>query len=146
MCTEIYPESLHEQRFCFYDAWFPLFLLTIVVELPQEWDSHPLDDKGRKERVHLVRLDIDSPEFRDVQDRFMQGIPDGRVSISSIQRVQNPSMYRSYVAKKQSMDEKNGIHKNEWRLFHGTGYHNVKEINAHGLNRSFCGQVHGTYT
>ena len=75
----------------------------------------------------------------------MESLSDREVSISSIQRVQNPSMYRSYVTKKQSMDEKNGIHKNERRLFHGTGFHNVKNINAHGFNRSFCGR-NGTYT
>ena len=110
------------------------------MELPQQWDFHPLDGKGRKERVHLVRLDIDSPEYQDVQDRFMESLSDREVSILSIQRVQNPSMYRSYETKKQSMDEKNGIHKNERRLFHGTGFHNVKDINAHGFNRSFCGR------
>ena len=37
------------------------------------------------------------------------------------------------------MAEKNGNHKNESYLFHGTGYHNVKDICAHGFNRSFCG-------
>ena len=137
--------QFNEQRFCVDNAWFALFLWTIVVELPQEWDFHPLDGKGRKERVHLVRLGSDSPEYQYVQGNFMESLSDREVSISSIQRVQNPSMYRSYVTKKQSMDEKNGIHKNERRLFHGTGFHNVKNINAHGFNRSFCGR-NGTYT
>ena len=99
-----------------------------------------MDGKGRKERVHLGRLDIDSPEYQGVQDRFMKSLSDREVAILSIQRVQNPSVYRSYETKKQSMDEKNGIHKNERRLFHGTGFHNVNDINAHGFNRSFCGR------
>lgn len=62
-----------------------------------------------------------------------------KVCVISIQRVQNPPIYRSYTMKKQSMAEKNGNHKNERYLFHGTGYHNVKDICAHGFNRSFCG-------
>ncbi|KAJ7381861.1 hypothetical protein OS493_038625 [Desmophyllum pertusum] len=73
----------------------------IVVPLPLEWDDHPQDAKGRDERVHLVRLEMDSTEYQGVQDKFMKSVPDHeKVSITSIQRVQNPSMYRSYVTKK----------------------------------------------
>lgn len=62
-----------------------------------------------------------------------------KMCLTAIQRVQNPAMYRSYVMKKQSMDEKNGNHKNERYLFHGTAHHNARDITAHGFNRSFCG-------
>ena len=111
----------------------------IVLPLPKNWDCHPLDAKKRKVKVHPVRLDADSQEYKDVNEKFMRSISEN-ICVTSIQRIQNPSMYRSYATKRQSMDEKNGNHKNEWYLFHGTAYQNVKDINAHGLNRSFCGR------
>ena len=129
-CSYVFAFLLHD---------YPLLCRTIVVPLLRNWDCHPLDAKGREVRVHPVRLETDSPEYQAVHDRFMKSIFD-KVSITNIHRIQNPSMYRSYVTKKQSMDEKNGNHRNEWYLFHGTGYHNVNDINAHGLNRSFCGR------
>ena len=47
-------------------------LFSLVVPLPHDWDNHPLDIKGREERVYLARLETGSYHYREVQDRFMQ--------------------------------------------------------------------------
>ena len=82
----------------------------IVLPLPKNWDCHPLDAKKREVKVHSMRLDADSPEYKDVNEKFMESISEN-VCVTSIQRIQNPSMYHSYATKKQSMDEKNGNHR-----------------------------------
>ena len=57
--------------------------------------------------------------------------------IEQIERIQNPSLFKQYVIKKQSLDEKNGS--NEMFLFHGTKGDKLAEINETGLNRNYAG-------
>lgn len=89
----------------------------------------------------MVSLPEDSQEYKAVEEKFLQTLS-GKVVISKIERIQNPSMFNSYMLRKQSMDEKNGTIDNELELFHGTRPESVKEINVQGFNRSLCG-VHG---
>lgn len=44
----------------------------LVIPLPREWDPQPLDTKGRAKRVHLARLEMDSPEYQEVEKRFKE--------------------------------------------------------------------------
>ena len=62
------------------------------------------------------------------------------LTILKIERIQNPSLFKQYTMKKQSMDEQNGS--NEILLYHGTAANNVPDINQNGLNRSYNG-THG---
>ena len=74
-----------------------------------------------------------------MEEKFLHSLR-GKVSIVSIERVQNPAMYNSYTVRKQAMDLKNGTHENQLELFHGTKYESFKPINVQGFNRSLCGQ------
>lgn len=89
----------------------------------------------------MVCLSEDSQEYKAVEEKFLRSLS-GKVVIKKIQRIQNPSMFNSYMLRKQTMDEKNGTIDNELELFHGTKPDSVKEINVQGFNRSLCG-VHG---
>ena len=89
----------------------------------------------------MVSLPEDSQEYKAVEEKFLRTLS-GKVVISKIERIQNPSMFNSYMLRKQSMDEKDGTIDNELELFHGTRPESVKEINVQGFNRSLCG-VHG---
>ena len=91
---------------------------------------------GGKE-VHTVRLDCNSQEYREVSDHFYATAQN--VSITSIERIQNPLLYRTYVLKKENMDKVNGGN-TERRLFHGTSSESITPINKQGFNRSLCGK------
>ena len=54
--------------------------------------------------------------------------------IIEIERIQNPPLFGTYIAKKY---EKKGI--NEKYLFHGTKFESVDPIIRHGFNRSYAG-------
>ena len=114
-----------------------------VSQHPKDWDAQPRDERGKEEILHLVSLARESQEFKTVQEKFLKSLR-GKVSITMIERIQNPSMFFSYMSRKQSMDDKNGTLENEMQLFHGTKYDSVKAINIQGFNRSLCGQ-HGKY-
>lgn len=113
--------------------------LIIVLPLPVEWDPQPRDDSGKEETVYLASLAWDSQEFKRVEGTFLQSLR-GKASIKNIERIQNPSMFISYMLRKQTMDDKNGTLDNELHLFHGTAYDSVKAINVQGFNRSLCGR------
>ena len=89
--------------------------------------------------VYTVTLAPDSSEYKKCV-RMVRATA-ARVNIQSIQRVQNPYLWQSYMVCKQKMDKDNRGN-NERQLFHGTNADNFKAINAQGFNRSFCG-VHG---
>ena len=114
-----------------------------MLPLPAEWDPQPRDESGKEEVLHLVSLTQDTQEYKTVQKMFNQSLR-GKASITSIERIQNPSMFHSYMLRKQAMDEKNGTLENELQLFHGTKPDSVKSINVQGFNRSLCG-IYGTY-
>ena len=114
-----------------------------MLPLPAEWDPQPRAESGKEEVLHLVSIGRDTQEYKTVQKMFHQSMR-GKAPITSIERIQNPSMFNSYMLRKQAMDEKNGTLENELRLFHGTRPDSVKSINLQGFNRSLCG-IHGTY-
>ena len=115
-----------------------LWSMTTVLPLPDHWVTQPRDEQGKEEQLHLASLLRESEEFRKIKDKFLKSL--SKVNIVSIERIQNPSLYYPYMARKQSMEEKNGTQENELQLFHGTKHESVKAINLQGFNRSFCGQ------
>lgn len=117
-----------------------------MLPLPPEWDPQPRDESGKEEVVHLVSLAQGTQEYETVRKMFhlSMGMRE-KASITNIERIQNPSMFHSYMVRKSIMDEKNGTLENERQLFHGTKPDSVKFINAQGFNRSLCG-IHGKYS
>ncbi|XP_028392678.1 protein mono-ADP-ribosyltransferase PARP15-like [Dendronephthya gigantea] len=113
------------------------------VSVPDYWDPQARDKSGKEVAVHLVTLNPNNPrqqkENKNISDHFYQTA--GNQRIQHIQRVQNPSLFKQYLMKKQSLDEKIGS--NEKFLFHGTRGDKVREINKTGLNRSYAGNAHG---
>ncbi|KAL5022027.1 hypothetical protein ScPMuIL_001182 [Solemya velum] len=58
---------------------------------------------------------------------------------TSIERIQNRTLYMQYTAKKKLL-EQNAPKQVERYLWHGTSAETVDSINAHGFNRSYCGK------
>ena len=125
----------------------------------------------KEEIVHIVDLDSKSQEYQDIQQRFnasmrsvntqqriklasiravhtaapvlpyISSLGRNYSSIIKIQRIQNPTLYSQYIARRNKMDKLNpqGC-QNERQLFHGTKPINCPTINHGGFNRSYCGQ------
>ncbi|CAB4030401.1 poly [ADP-ribose] polymerase 14-like [Paramuricea clavata] len=112
------------------------------VRVPEYWEFQPQDTNGKELAVHLVRLYPNDPnhkdEYKNISDHFQQT---AFQQILHIHRIQNPSLFKQYLMKKQSLDEKSGS--NEKFLFHGTRGDKLSEINKHGLNRSYAGNTNG---
>ena len=108
---------------------------------PDNWVPQPTDATGKETEVHLVQLDPvkDKDEYKKIADEVAKT---AAINITKIERVQNPTLFRTYTVRKQRMDEKNGS--NVKRLFHGTAAESCAKINSCGFNRSFCGK-NGTY-
>ncbi|XP_048033781.1 protein mono-ADP-ribosyltransferase PARP14-like [Megalobrama amblycephala] len=102
--------------------------------LPSHWE----DMKGKP--VVLVKLTAGLNEYAEVEKEFKRtGLSS---NIIEIERVQNSTLWRNYMIKKEELEDKNQ-HKNiEKRLFHGTGPNKTDQINHHGFNRSYAG-THG---
>ena len=74
-------------------------------------------------------------EYKKIADEVAKTSP---VTITKIQRVQNPTQYRVYMVRKDQMEQKKGS--NEQTLFHGTAESSCASINKTGFNRSYCGK------
>ena len=98
-------------------------------------------------QVHVVDLQTGSTEYNAVLKVFHQTMAQGKAynNIVKIQRIQNPTLYAQYIAKKKAMDRQMPGHQNELQLFHGTTGDNCSKINATSFNRSFAGQ-NGKYS
>ena len=74
-------------------------------------------------------------EYKKIADEVAKTSP---ITITKIQRVQNPTLYRVYMVRKDQMEQKKGS--NEKTLFHGTAESSCASINKTGFNRSYCGK------
>ncbi|PVD29523.1 hypothetical protein C0Q70_08774 [Pomacea canaliculata] len=59
---------------------------------------------------------------------------------SKIERIQNPELYKQYLARKTQMDKQNNGMQSEKTLWHGTSSNAIENINLHGFDRGFCGK------
>ena len=105
------------------------------VPLPLNWCVQPKESSGNEKEVHLVELDATSNEYNKVAEGIRKT---AAISITKIERVQNPGLYKAYVVKKDQMEQKNGA--NEKLLFHGTAQGSCSSISTFGFNRSYCGK------
>ena len=98
---------------------------------------HPKDSSGKEEEALLVPLDpvTHANEYKRIVDKVHKT---SSITITKIQRVQNPTQYRVYMVRKDQMEQKKGS--NEQTLFHGTAESSCASINKTGFNRSYCGK------
>ena len=98
---------------------------------------------GKEVPLLLVDLPVTSEGYKFALGEFHKTVTQGRNynQIVKIQRIQNPSLYGQYAAKKKYLESHNpsGV-KNERWLFHGTNSTAVPQINQTNFNRSFRGQ------
>ena len=113
-----------------------LFFFSGMV-FPDNWAVSPTDSAGIEKDFHLVQLDPanNRDEYQKITDEVAKTID---LKIIKIERVQNPTLFRSYMVKMKRMNEKKRA--NEKWLFHGTTAGSCVSINCLGFNRSFCGK------
>ena len=85
------------------------------------------------------------PEGREkdtVVAAFLSSLSAYQVEVLSVERVQNETLWRTYAAKKVTMQVRSGatVDECERLLFHGTDEDTAPKIVAQGFNRSFCGK------
>ena len=107
------------------------------VPLPLKWCVQPKESSGNEKEFHLVELDPTSNEYNKVAEEIRKT---ASISVTKIERVQNPGLYKAYVVKKEQMEQKNGHGANEKLLFHGTAQGSCSSISTFGFNRSYCGK------
>ena len=112
-----------------------IFLFYTGVRLPLNWCVQTKESSGNEKEVYLVELDATSNEYNKVAEGIRKP---ASISITKIERVQNPGLYKAYVVKKDQMEQKNGA--NEKLLFHGTAQGSCSSISTFGFNRSYCGK------
>ncbi|XP_056272882.1 protein mono-ADP-ribosyltransferase PARP12-like isoform X1 [Pseudoliparis swirei] len=105
---------------------------------PSHWDTTALPDFGYK----LVPLPTSAIEYKRIEKLFKLTMPKSR--LNSIQRVQNPSLWKVFQWQKEQMKERNGATSgNEDYLFHGTDESLIEAICEQNFDWRMCG-VHGT--
>ena len=104
-------------------------------EFPSTWGQY--DDNPQ---TKVVKLDPKDQEYIDVKKGFETTIGGSR-TIVKIDRIQNPTLYAQYAARKKLMDRTNPPNTtNERRLYHGCAGDVVQQIIHGGFNRSYAGK------
>ena len=108
---------------------------SLLAEFPSTWGQY--DDNPQ---TKVVLLDSEDKEYIDVKKGFETTVG-GPKTIVKIERVQNPTLYAQYAARKKLMDRTNPPNTvNERRLYHGCGGDVVQSIIHGGFNRSYAGK------
>ncbi|XP_070832442.1 poly(ADP-ribose) polymerase family member 14-related sequence 1 isoform X2 [Chaetodon trifascialis] len=101
-------------------------------DVPEVWDVMPANTSCQG-----VTIKAGTAEYIEVQNLFRATCTQ---TITRIERIQNPGLWKSLQIKKRDMELRNGHQNNEKRLFHGTSHNTVAYINEHGFNRSYAGK------
>jgi len=108
---------------------------SVLAEFPSTWGKY---DKNPQTKV--VALDTKDQEYVDIKDAFESTVG-GKRTIVKIERVQNPTLYALYAARKKHMDQTNPPGTvNERRLYHGCARDVIQNIIHGGFNRSYAGR------
>jgi poly [ADP-ribose] polymerase 10/14/15 len=108
-----------------------------TVALPNDWANMTPG------QTHLlVNLPATSPEYTTVKNSLYATANNMIQNVIKIERIQNPFLYRQYMAKKGEMDQTYPGTPYEMRLWHGTDGPTVPNINKNNFNRSYGGK-HG---
>ena len=97
----------------------------------------PKDLSKEETAYHVAALETTSPEYKNVHRKVMMSSQKSITRVISISRIQNPQLYRSFMARKEEM-EGIGLASNERELFHGTLQESCDGINRHGFDRKFA--------
>ncbi|KAI8486738.1 positive regulation of interleukin-4-mediated signaling pathway [Branchiostoma belcheri] len=108
--------------------------------LPSTWDPQPQDRSTKQLKLcHIVHLKSGSQEYRTVAGKFTNSLQGMRATIVSIERVQNPTLWRHYCAQRQKVAQINPRRTVEQELWHGTKKEVTEVITHNGFNRSYSG-------
>ncbi|XP_069931755.1 protein mono-ADP-ribosyltransferase PARP10 isoform X2 [Oryctolagus cuniculus] len=112
----------------------PFPLVAAEPTLPDEGLQGPL---GR-----LEGLAESTREFQDVVRAFYDTLDaaHSRIHIIRVERVWNPLLQRQYELQRERLEQRCARRPAERVLYHGTSASAVRDICAHGFNRSFCGR------
>ncbi|XP_078538540.1 protein mono-ADP-ribosyltransferase PARP14-like isoform X2 [Lissotriton helveticus] len=105
-------------------------------DIPAHWESVSAN------KVNRVQLSPQTKEYKDVEALFKKTCTH---TIHKIERLQNVFLWKNYMIKKLSIDDKNGSQNNERLLFHGTAQAHLTTILKNGFNRSFAGMNAAVY-
>uniref|UniRef100_A0A3B5LQL8 Uncharacterized protein n=1 Tax=Xiphophorus couchianus TaxID=32473 RepID=A0A3B5LQL8_9TELE len=109
-----------------------------VENVPSHWDKNALPDLGYK----LMVLSKPATDYNMIEMLFKRTLPNA--NIESIQRIQNPSLWKVFQWQKEQMQKRNGGKLvNQQYLFHGTDESLVDAICEQNFDWRMCG-VHGT--
>uniref|UniRef100_UPI00398F08FE protein mono-ADP-ribosyltransferase PARP14-like isoform X2 n=1 Tax=Pristiophorus japonicus TaxID=55135 RepID=UPI00398F08FE len=126
------------QKFTLTDAdgkSFRIYRASSGDEFPDTWEI-----EENKTTTSEVPLKPDSSEYQEVASDFMKTLAiNTTCKIDAISRIQNPTLWRLYVAKRNEMNRQRPHQQNEKLLYHGTSPETCSKINADGFNRSYCG-------
>ena len=101
----------------------------------------PQDSQGKEKRFHFVPLPTTSHEYKTAETAFNKTMARSYSQILSIQRLQNPALYKQYAVRKKEMEKHNPKgHQNERLLWHGTSPDTLDKINTRGFDRNFAGK------
>ncbi|NWU67962.1 PAR12 polymerase, partial [Pterocles burchelli] len=101
---------------------------------PIHWDQAALPDLGYK----AVEISNKTPEYDKIKQLFLQTMKS--YSVSKIQRIQNPSLWKVFQWQKEQMKRENGGKEvKEKLLFHGTSSSHVEAICTHNFDWRICG-------
>ncbi|XP_078408475.1 protein mono-ADP-ribosyltransferase PARP14-like isoform X2 [Cetorhinus maximus] len=104
-----------------------------VLDIPNHWDDM------QKSQYKSVQLLQQSQEYQDVEASIKRSL--NQIHIVKIERLQNPCLWKNYMIRKQSLEEKNPSGTiNERILFHGTAQDTLDSISHLGFNRSYAGR------
>ncbi|TSK38457.1 Poly [ADP-ribose] polymerase 12 [Bagarius yarrelli] len=107
-------------------------------EVPAYWDKAALPSFS----YALVELSGSEPDYKGIITSFQRTMP--LSTIHSVNRVQNPMLWRVFQWQKEQMKEKNnGKDILEHLLFHGTDKSKIEDICEQNFDWRICG-VHGS--
>lgn len=102
-----------------------------IAEFPSTWQYNTNE-------IEVVPLTEKNPEYTDVKNGFKSTASGS--NILKIERIQNPSLYAVYAARKKWMVNENPPNtKIEQKLYHGCSGDAAKNIIHQGFNRSYAG-------
>ncbi|XP_028305137.1 protein mono-ADP-ribosyltransferase PARP12 [Gouania willdenowi] len=106
--------------------------------VPSSWDKKFLPSYGYK----MVSLSHSAQEYRMIEKLFMNSM--SQSTITSIERIQNPSLWKLFQCQKEQMNARNGGKPaNMMHLFHGTSEEQVEDICEQNFDWRMCG-LHNT--
>ena len=117
----------------------------LALPYPSTWTAQPTDDKGNPKVCAYIEVKEGTAEYDDATQHFKQtlGKNKDKVTISRVQRIQNPGEYMRYEALKTIWRKTTGADVKEEMLFHGTKKDSLDLICQTGFNRIFASEANG---